>query len=493
MPSKLAAASVYRSGVPSASPGRTSRRIAYGVFLASYFAWFSRPTLSVHFAADDMMNIAGYWRIKPLQLLLAQVMPWRPYYRPMGGLVYLSLFHGFGLNPVPYHLVLLFILFANACLVYRLAVLLAGGEIAAGLAAMAVCYHAGIHTLYYNTAFTYDALCCMFYLAAFVCYLQVRAQGRLPGARATIAVLLLHLCALNSKEMAATFPAILLIYEWIYHRPCLDTASVRAWLRGEGRVPLLATGLTLIFCYGHLVRQGGLMQDPAYRPVLNWDQIVDFQSRSLGDLLIRPDPVGVGAIVGIWLVFTYLAWRRNRPILRLCWWYMVITPLPIEVLRGRAGACLAIPYAGLAVSCSVVFVDVCRAAADFFAGEPLFRRFARSHLFAAAVVLGAATWAWYNSDFQERYIRPIMTQLGQTTWDAIRQLNALNPRASRNAEIVFLHDPFNGYDMQFITELWFRDRSLNIRLARESPVSPEDLAHAERVFDFRDGKLVQLR
>jgi hypothetical protein len=34
---------------------------------------------------------------------------------------------------------------------------------------------------------------------------------------------------------------------------------------------------------------------------------------------------------------------------------------------------------------------------------------------------------------------------------------------------------------------------LNVRLARLSPISPEDLAHAERVFDFRDEKLVQLR
>ncbi len=470
-----------------AVPGK---RAALIVFLAVYFAYFSRNALTVHFAPDDMMNMDSYWRMRPLQLLLAQVMPWRPFYRPLGGLFYRCLFAGFGLNPAPYHVVLLLILFVNVCLCYSLAVVAGGGEIAAALAAIAVCYHAGINNLYYNTAFTYDALCCCFYLAALVLYLRVRQQGRVPGAGVAAAVLLLYLCALNSKEMAVTLPAMLLAYEWLYHRSRL---GVREWLRGAGRLPLLAAGVTLVYCYGRVAGAGGLMHNAAYRPVLSWHQVVDFQIRSWTELLIRPSRLEFWDVVAIWVVLSYLAWRRDRPVLRLCWWLLVIAPLPIEVLQGRGGACLAIPFVGLAIFASVVFADLCRAAAGFFAGEPGFRWLGSTALFAAALGLGAAEWAWFNADLQQRYVRNSMAQLGQPTWDVIQQLRALHPKVSRNAEIVFLHDPFDGFDMEFIAELWFRDHSLIVRVPSKVPVSPEDFARAERVFDFRDGKLVQLR
>lgn len=455
------------------------------MFLAGYFGYFSKCALSVHFAPDDMMNLAGYWRMKPLQLLLAQVMPWRPFYRPMGGVFYLSLYHLFGLNPRPYHAVLLAILFGNAWLVYRLAELAGACRVAAGLAAMVVCYHAGVSNLYYNTAFAYDALCCCFYLAAFICYLRLRRAERLLTLRATAGLLALYLCALNSKEMAATFPAMLVVYEWLYHRP--------AWLRASARVALPAGVLTAVFCYGHLVRAGGLIDSPAYRPVLNWAQVIDFQIRSWDDLLIRPARLEAAEVAAIWAVLTYLAWRRKRPVLRLGWWFLAIGPLPIEVLPGRAGACLAIPFAGLAIFASVVFVDASRAVAGFFSSEPGFQRLGQRRLFAAAVAAGALRWAWFNGDLQRRYIEPSMAELGQPTWDAIRQLDALHPRVKRNAEVVFVNDPFAGYDMEFIAELWFRDRSLVVRLPREVPVSAEEMARADRVFEFRAGKLVQVR
>jgi hypothetical protein len=235
------------------------------------------------------------------------------------------------------------------------------------------------------------------------------------------------------------------------------------------------------------------MQDASYRPVVSWNQIADFQTRSFRDLFIQTDRLELGGVAAIWILLTYLASRRDRPILRLSWWFLAIAPLPIEVLRGRGGACLAIPFTGLAIFASVVFVDVCRAVSGFFAGEPIFWRLGRRKLFAASVAMGASVWAWHNGDLQERYVKASMAQLGQPTWDVIQQLSALDPKVSPNAVVVFLNDPFPGFDMEFIAELWFRDHSLTVRLPRKVADSPEDLARAERVFDFRDGKLVELR
>jgi hypothetical protein len=47
--------------------------------------------------------------------------------------------------------------------------------------------------------------------------------------------------------------------------------------------------------------------------------------------------------------------------------------------------------------------------------------------------------------------------------------------------------------MLFVAELWFRDRSLKIHVAREGPLAPQDLAKMDAIFTFQAGKLVQLK
>ena len=194
------------------------RRLVCGLLPLAWFLYFSRDVLGVHFAPDDMMNVDNfYWTPGLWRLFYSQFLIWRGYYRPMGGLFYLPILSVWGLNPAPYHVALSLVLAVNVYLVYRLARLLGAGEWAAGLAALVACYHAGLGNLYYNTAFVYDALCGCFFLAALVYYCGIRDTGRLlsVGQKAIFAALVL--CALNSKEMALTLPAILAVYEWIYH------------------------------------------------------------------------------------------------------------------------------------------------------------------------------------------------------------------------------------------------------------------------------------
>jgi hypothetical protein len=57
--------------------------------------------------------------------------------------------------------------------------------------------------------------------------------------------------------------------------------------------------------------------------------------------------------------------------------------------------------------------------------------------------------------------------------------------------VAFLNDPFDGWDMAFIAELWFRDKSLQFHLQRKTPLPPEELAKMT-VFDFQNGRLVQV-
>jgi len=86
-----------------------------------------------------------------------------------------------------------------------------------------------------------------------------------------------------------------------------------------------------------------------------------------------------------------------------------------------------------------------------------------------------------------------MSSLGAETWQVIQQFRALNPHVGPHSHVVFLNDPFTEWDMLFIADLWFRDRSVTVHLQRLNPVPQGDLYAAQAVFDYREGKLLQLR
>jgi hypothetical protein len=464
------------------------RRLAFAAFLLAYFLYFTYDGLRVHFALDDLGNMGHYYRGGPLALAVSQFTVWHGDYRPMGGLFYVPILTFAGLNPLPYQAALLAILLANVYLVYRFALRLGCGELAAGLAALVVSYHAGLHNLYYNAAFVYDALCCFFYLAAFLYYLRIRQAGGVPRARQIALFLALYLCALNSKEMAVTLPLMMLVYEWIYHRP----AAIKAWIFGPARLVLYGAALAALDVYGKLFGPDAMVNAEAYHPVFALRRVRDFQRLSLGDLLFGWGS-GWGGILLLWAVLAYLAWRRDRPVLRFLWWFMLLTPLPIEFLIGKSQACLYIPMIGWAIFGSVVFVDLASALARVLEAEPWGRRLGRGGIVALLTAVAIFCWARQNRQYKRTHAEPVMAALGHESWDAIQQFRALNPHVRPGSKVAFLDDPFHSWDMLFLAELWFRDRSVDIHVERHGPLTPEELAKVDYIFTFRNGKLVELK
>jgi hypothetical protein len=483
---------------------------ALAVFLLAYFLFFNWDGLRVHFALDDIGNMAHYYRDGPWWLAASQFLPWRGYYRPMGGLFYVPILHFSGLNPAPYQAALLLLLLANVYLVHRLARLLGCGELAAALAALVVCYHAGLSNLYYNAAFVYDALCGFFYVGTLVYYIRLRRAGRLPGWGEKAVLLALFLCALNSKEMAVTLPVMLLVYEWIYHRrdgsehgtdsrpapggtPVAEKYALVGWLRGPGQTVLLASVLGAVDVFGKVWGAEPLIQAEGYRPVFNLQGVRAFQRMSLGDLLFGWGS-GWGGILLLWAVLGYLAWRRaGRPELRFLWWFLVITPLPIEFLVGKSQACLYVPMIGWAIFGASVFADLVFAAAGVLEREVFFRPLGRAALVALLVAGGVFVWARINLDRKNLEAEPRMAALGRESWDVIRQFRAANPQVRPGSSVAFLDDPFHSWDMLFVAELWFHDRSLKIHVAREGALGPRELAKMDAIFTFQGGELVRLK
>jgi hypothetical protein len=470
------------------------RKPAFALLILTYFLYFNWNGLWVRFAADDMMNMVGYWRLNPARLLLDALLPWHGAYRPMAGLFYLPLLHVFGLNPLPYHAVMLAILLGNLYLMYRFARRIGCGELPAGLATLLVAYHAGLSMLYYSTAFIYDVLCFSFYMGAFLCYARVRARGRLLRGSETALVVGLYLCALDSKEMALTLPIVLLAYEWIYGDgwPAAWTRKdIAGWLRGPGRVVLYCVVLNLLYLDGKAFGPDALMKNTAYRPELSLHRIFEFEKAAMRDLFFSWGTFNSLGVVAVWALVAWLAWRRPSPVRRFSWAFLMFTPLPLAVLEGRGSACLYIPLAGWAVFAAVVLTDVAGRAARFLAEEPVFRRAGYAGLFAAILCASFYFWARKNDYLRRQFAWAAMADMGKPTADAIQQLRALNPHVRSGTGVVFLNDPFDGWDMTFIAELWFRDKTLHFHLQSKVPLSPQDMA-TMTVFDFQNGRLVQV-
>jgi hypothetical protein len=198
-------------------------------------------------------------------------------------------------------------------------------------------------------------------------------------------------------------------------------------------------------------------------------------------------------VLVIWLLVSYLAWRRDRPALRFCWAWMLLTPVPIEFLVDRVQGCLYIPLVGWAIFGAVIFTDLANAASRFLAEEFLFSRLGRTGALALLVGLGVLFWARHMSNLKVALVQPAAAREGVLTWNVISQLRALNPRAAPDSQVIFLNDPFTDWDMTFIGQLWFGDRRVQVYTQRMEHLSPGEIARMDQIFDFQNGKLVRVK
>ncbi len=454
---------------------------AAALALAAYFLWFNRHALEVRFAPDDMMNLSQYFRWPRWQIWIAQILPWRGYYRPLAGLFYIPLLYLFGLNPRPYHAVLLGIGLAAVGLVYVVARGLGAERIAAWLAPFLLAFHAGIGNLYFDVAFVYDALCGLFFLGALAYYVRLRAGAARPSVGQTAIFLALFLCALNAKEMAATLPVLLLAYDVVYRR------------RPASRLILPAFALDAVFAYGRLYGPAALARSGGYGMAFTRERLLQFQTQMLSDLSLAWHHIEWPVALVVYGVALGAALWMRRRILWFCLIFVVITPLPIEFLEGRSQATLFIPAAGAAIFVAEVTVALAQALGAQFAREIGLRR--AGVRVVPLIAIAAAFYGWFarNREIDRLYVQPSMAELGGVTWSLIQQFDALHPEAPPHGTVAFLDDPFDGWDMLFITQLWFRDPTLRVLLQRKTPLSAADLARADRVFNAAGGKLVQVR
>jgi hypothetical protein len=471
-----------------AGRGRPLLTILAGLFIACFFLFFTWRGLLVYYTGDDLMNLYGYLSKPVSALVKANFIFWTPYYRPFGGVIYRSLYAIFGFNPYPIYVVFFAAMLVNLLLVYLVLGRIGGSREVGAIATLVYAYHGKFGYLYYNAGCMYDVFCSLFYFLALLIYLRARLQNRLMGLWESIGFLACFICALNSKEMAATLPVMVLVYELLWHPP--DFRSFRAlclWIIRGGRMALVGALFVLIYLPGKLSPEG-LTSSPEYVPVYTWSRYLYNTGVYLADLFYRSNPsvaLGVTAwkplrVVLVYAVLVAVAvWMRSRP----AWFgllFFVIGLLPVSFVGARLGFVMYMPLAGMALYAAVLLV---RMKDKLCAVIPSFRAVwaerASIGLFViTAVSMSVIAYQHWPAAPDPRYSPYKLTAA---------EFPRLYPSLPHGAKLLFVQEPFNSWDLDFLLRILYRDNDLSITMMNgpESQRIPlEGLGHYDHIFTW---------
>jgi hypothetical protein len=482
--------------------GKPLLPILAGLFIAGFFLFFTWRGLLLYYSGDDMMNLYGYWSKPVSALVKANLFFWTPYYRPFGGIVYRTLFGIFGFNPVPLYIVFYAAMLLNLWLAYLVFKRIGGSREIAGIATLLYAFHGKFDYLYYNAGSMYDVFCFLFFFLALLIYLRARVEGRFPSVWGTLGFLACLVCALNSKEMAAALPVIVLVYELIFHTP--DFRSVPAlfrWCWREGRMALLGALIVLIYMPAKL-GSAGIGHDPAYMPSYTWTRWLADTGTYLAELLYRNSstgelgvaPLTLLGVVGFYGLLAAIAlWMRSR----VLWFgllFFFITLLPVSFIPARLGFVLYLPLAGVALYVAVCLVRFKEALWALFS-EALGPGAPAAPSTSASVALFLAT-ALVISTIDHRHWPRAPDPRYSPYKNTIAEFSRLYPTLPHGSKLLFVHSALDeNWDLVFLLRLYYRDTELwltelNGPQAQRIPI--DRLPHYDHIFDYEKGHYVEL-
>jgi hypothetical protein len=329
-------------------------------------------------------------------------------------------------------------------------------------------FHPWLFSLYFDSGMLSDVLTFFFYYAAFILYIGCRSKGRFPGVVQTVAILVLFVAALDSKEIAVSFPVALLLYELILF-PLAK--SRRDWAR-RLLLPLLAGLITLIFLIGKSTGPDALNTIPDYTPQPSIGMYLNTYSAYAAQFaLTTPEkarPVLPFVLAGC--IFLALV-LRNRVLI----WaslFNLVAILPIAFIPARNGFAFVVPLVGWAVYGAELLVHLRKLATR---DNQLLRAPSRLVVFALLCLLTIPP----EVTFMNGVLMPNAQQEGFHDRRVYAQLRRLLPEQLGNKKILALHDPFKlGYLLLFMVQLGWEDRTITVDTprtleAQKRPMNPD--------------------
>jgi hypothetical protein len=513
------------------SPPRWAIDVLCVVVLVVYFLHFALPAVGGHLAEDEMPELYKYWYHGSLKWLWANICFWRAtttFLRPGGVFYYVPLYHFFGLNPKPYHIVQISILAASIPMLYYLTRSLSSSRSVAFLAVLALCYHVKLITLVFVGSFSYDALCGFFYFAALTYYIHIREKDAQLRPLQLVGFLVLYVCALDFKEMAVTLPVIVLIYEVLKSPRWGDWRQFIGWARSSATPALIAALITAFYIYGRI---HGLATLAFYQPHYSWSTFLKSNAYFVSQLFYG-FAISKERLLALWaLVFIYAFLRRDRALWLMAFW-IVIVPLPlafIAPIRGDGHLYLilfgwAMIFAKIAsdlitlLSKSSVLIGqgagVGAAAGAIIGGAATGRvrgaaigaatgaaagKMSPSTFRIAAILVVAFSLAIFTRWKNQPYVVRASISWGQKTSHVVQAFRSLDLRPAPHSTILVKGNPFipgqgwEGWDSLFIPSLVWNDHSLRIWLESLNKLTPQQVANMDYVISLSEFKAEVVR
>ncbi len=435
---------------------RRAKTVAVVLALLAWFLGHAWKGLTVYFQGDDAMNLYMAWILPPWKILAANLTPFTTVYRPLGTAFYRLGFGLLGWHPLGFRIAAYLLMLANIGLLYCVAKRLTGSTEIGILAALLGSYHQRLMDIYLNDGTIYDVLCCAFFLLALYLYLQERP----------VLFLICYVLALNSKEMAASLPLVLLAYNWIYRR---RIGSLVVWLS------------VFITAVAFFVKKSSpsFANVPPYRLHLSVHQFFATTRPLLSDLFFLSGKTlntsqTVLIFAAVWAIALWVFFRsatRRKPLLFAAA-FLTLTPLPINFIEYRGFFVMYLPLAGWAIYFAVALVE----GRDWllktvWKRPPLIEGSwepERLGLFLFVAYVLFSTQAHDIRSFDA--VDP-----SQANLRALQEGLAVRPTLPAGGRVLLLHDPFptDVYDPLFLVRMNYRDASLAVD--RTSGREPYDL------------------
>jgi hypothetical protein len=455
-----------------------------------YFFLLSHHGLRTYFNGDDVMNLVslhGYWHWPWWRNAVEALVVVTPTYRPMGDVFYRTLYSVFGFHPVPFRVACYVLMVLNLGLFFRFALMLSRSREAALLSTLVFSFHAALSNLYFSTGTVYDILCVGFTIAALTRYVSVRRSGRELQAKDIVIFLLLYGGALDSKEMAATLPPALVLYEAIL---APDIPAGRLWRRALPA--LLATALTVPAL---AVKTWALSDNPGYSPWESPAYLLSNTSHYVGMLVFREQPFGPARLVLLVVLAccACIAARRPLAFFGLCYGFVAL--LPLAPLPPRDGFVLYLPLVGFALFSGEILAAIRQAVGRFLpvgARRPLWIFLSQAGFFAALMtVLFVIHSRHWHDQTQDRGREDAAMR------EVVRLVREWHPALPAGTRLLFLDDPLpkNWYTLLFLIQAAYHDPSLWVERQNNSatPIDPAGYAIFDYLVWIRDGKLEERR
>ena len=439
-------------------PGKQASRVFAGigvVLIGLYFFLFAGGGIWADFSPDDLMNL-HHAQGRSLGQLAAENVLFYSGLRPLGSLLYKSVYEIFRLSPLPLHLVCFLLAFFNLGLLFLFAARTSGSAEIGIFTALIGAFHTNFLPLYYNAGMCYDLLSFAAYYGALTYNCSIRRKNQYPTGKQSILILLLYICALNAKEISITLPIVIAAYELIYH------PARRDWIRKEGRLALLMLPVAAVYAAGKLYGPETLTQFDYYTPKVNASMYLRTLASYMDELSYRMNYFTPAKSLLFCCGLAGITLATRSRYLRFSFALLFIGLLPIALIPPRGLYAAYLPLVGLWAFGAVVLVRIrealnlliLRSEGGVFLTQIILFGIAAGFLIRTHTHAGAFDVEWITG--QEVEIRHTIDRLAQ-----------LNLHLERGARVLIVRDKFDDYPWGkwlslYMIHLYYHDPSIGV-------------------------------